>query len=175
MARILLVYSTTDGQTRRICERLLATVEAEGHQVTLVPIEEAGDVDPAVFDKVVVGASIRYGKHNPRVQAFADRHADVLDTRPNAFFTVNIVARKPQKNRPETNPYLQKFLRRIRWRPKELEVFAGKLDYPRYGFVDRQMIRFIMWITDGPTDPATVKEYTDWQQVEAFAHRIARM
>ena len=175
MAPILLVYSTTDGQTRRICERLRASVEAEGHQVALVPIEEADSADPSAFDKVVVGASIRYGKHNPLVHAFADRHADVLDTRPNAFFTVNIVARKPQKNRPETNPYLKKFLRRIRWRPKELEVFAGKLDYPRYGFVDRQMIRFIMWITDGPTDPATVKEYTDWEQVEAFARRIARM
>jgi menaquinone-dependent protoporphyrinogen oxidase len=37
------------------------------------------------------------------------------------------------------------------------------------------MIRFIMLITDGPTDPSTVIEYTDWGQVEAFAHRIARM
>ena len=175
MARILVVYSTTDGQTRKICERLRTVVEGEGHQVTLVPIEAAGSTDPATFDKVVVGASIRYGKHNPRVFAFADQYASVLDTRPNAFFTVNIVARKAQKNRPETNPYLQKFLRRIRWRPKELEVFAGRLDYPRYGFVDRQMIRLIMWITDGPTDPATVVEYTDWQRVDAFAQRIAVM
>jgi menaquinone-dependent protoporphyrinogen oxidase len=175
MASILVVYGTTDGQTRRICERLRAIVEGDGHQVTLVPIEAAGDTDPSSFDKVVVGASIRYGKHSPLILAFANRHASVLDTRPNAFFTVNIVARKPEKNRPETNPYLQKFLRRISWRPKELEVFAGKLDYPRYRFFDRLMIRFIMLITDGPTDPSTVIEYTDWGQVEAFAHRIARM
>jgi menaquinone-dependent protoporphyrinogen oxidase len=175
MAHILIIYSTTDGQTRKICERLREVVEAEGHQVTLLPIGEADGADLSAFDKVVVGASIRYGKHRPQVLEFANLHASALDTKPNAFFTVNIVARKPQKNRPETNPYLQKFLRRTRWRPKELEVFAGRLDYPRYGFFDRLMIRFIMWMTDGPTDPSTVVEYTDWEQVEAFAHRVARM
>ena len=30
------------------------------------------------------------------------------------------------------------------------------------------MIRFIMLLTGGPTDPATVVEFTDWQRVEAF-------
>lgn len=34
------------------------------------------------------------------------------------------------------------------------------------------MIRFIMWITRGPTDPSTVIEYTDWRAVDAFAREI---
>jgi menaquinone-dependent protoporphyrinogen oxidase len=54
-------------------------------------------------------------------------------------------------------------------------VFAGKLDYPRYGLVDRMVIRLIMLITHGPTDTSTVVEFTDWQRVEAFARRIAAM
>ena len=53
-----------------------------------------------------------------------------------------------------------------------VDVFAGKLDYPRYGFLDRQMIRFIMLMTRGPTDPTAIVEFTDWQRVEAFAQRI---
>jgi menaquinone-dependent protoporphyrinogen oxidase len=88
---------------------------------------------------------------------------------------VNIVARKPDKNRPETNPYLRKFLERIRWQPGLLAVFAGKLDYPRYRFFDRLMIRFIMLITRGPTDPRAVIEFTDWNEVEAFGRRVAQM
>ncbi len=175
MARILIVYATIDGQTRKICERLRSVVEADRHQVTLLPIDEAGSVDASAFDKIVVGASIRYGRHSRRIVEFVNEHARVLDARPNAFFSVNIVARKPQKSRPETNPYLRKFVGQIRWRPKELEVFAGKLDYPRYGFFDRLIIRLIMAITGGPTDPATVVEYTDWQRVDAFAHRVASM
>jgi menaquinone-dependent protoporphyrinogen oxidase len=85
------------------------------------------------------------------------------------------VARKPEKRRPEANPYLQKFLMQIAWQPKELAVFAGKIDYPSYGPLDRLMIRLIMWMTKGPTDPTTVVEFTDWQQVEAFGRLIGRM
>ncbi len=54
-------------------------------------------------------------------------------------------------------------------------MFAGKLDYPKYGPFDRFMIRFIMWITKGPTDPTTVVEFTDWQQVEAFGRVASEM
>ena len=175
MARVAIIYASTDGHCRKICERLRELIETPDNQVNLVSIEDARAADLSAFDKIVVGASIRYGKHNPLVLEFVNANVRVLDAKPNAFFSVNIVARKPQKNRPETNPYLQKFLRRSRWRPKELDVFAGKLDYPRYGFLDRLMIRFIMLITKGPTDPRTVVEFTDWQRVEAFAQRVARM
>ena len=54
-------------------------------------------------------------------------------------------------------------------------MFAGKLDYPRYGFIDRQMIRFIMLITKGPTDPKAVVEFTDWAQVEAFGREVCAL
>ena len=175
MTAILIVYSSTDGHTRTICERLRQLNEAAGNRVTLVSIEDADAMDLAAFDKIVIGASIRYGRHKQRVLDFVNANANVLDAKPNAFFSVNIVARKPQKNRPETNPYVRKFLAQIRWRPKNLEVFAGRLDYPRYGFFDRLMIRFIMWVTQGPTDPTTVVEFTDWQRVEAFARRVGTM
>ncbi|MDH3806445.1 MAG: menaquinone-dependent protoporphyrinogen IX dehydrogenase, partial [Gammaproteobacteria bacterium] len=81
----------------------------------------------------------------------------------------------PEKNQPETNPYLQKFLRQISWQPQNLAVFAGKIDYPRYTFIDRQMIRLIMWITKGPTDPQTTIEFTDWNKVDEFGRLIAEM
>ena len=92
-----------------------------------------------------------------------------------AFFSVSVVARKSAKNQPHTNPYVRKLLRRIAWRPRAVGVFAGKIDYPRYGPLDRMIIRFIMWLTGGPTDPNAVVEFTDWSQVEAFGSRIAKM
>ena len=175
MSRILIVYSTTDGHTREICARLRKLVEAQRHQVELVSVDDADAADLAAFDKIVIGASIRYGKHHKKVYDFVERNRDVLDSRPNAFFSVNVVARKPQKNRPETNPYLQKFLRQISWRPRMLAVFAGKIDYQKYGWLDRNMIRLIMWMTKGPTDSKANIEFTDWAQVEAFAQTICDM
>ena len=54
-------------------------------------------------------------------------------------------------------------------------MFAGKIDYPSYAFLDRMVIRGIMLLTGGPTDPNSVVEFTDWRQVEAFGSIIARM
>jgi menaquinone-dependent protoporphyrinogen oxidase len=175
MARILIVYSTTDGHTLKICQRLRQTIEPSGAQVQIVPVADADRVDLGAYDRIVVGASIRRGRHSKAIHEFVDARADQLAARPNAFFSVNIVARKPDKNRPETNPYVRKFLERIRWRPALLGVFAGKLDYPRYGFLDRLMIRLIMLVTRGPTDPRAIVEFTDWDEVDAFGRRIAQM
>jgi menaquinone-dependent protoporphyrinogen oxidase len=175
MRRILILYSTTDGHTVKICARLQQVIEQLGHQVTVVPVSDAERLDLQSFDTLVIGASIRYGKHSKTVVDFIQRNTALLESKANAFFSVNIVARKPEKNQPDTNPYLKKFLRQITWRPQALAVFAGMLDYPRYDFFDRTMIRFIMWMTKGPTDPTAVIEFTDWQQVEAFGRRIAAL
>lgn len=175
MANILIIYSTTDGHTRRICQRIKRVVEEEDHEVVLAVIDEQPDLDPGLFDKIVIGASIRYGKHRPAVYDFIRRNLVKIESLPNAFFSVNVVARKPEKNQPETNPYLQKFLKQISWLPQNMAVFAGKIDYPIYKFWDRQIIRLIMWMTGGPTDPEAVVEFTDWHKVDDFGRLIAEM
>jgi menaquinone-dependent protoporphyrinogen oxidase len=175
MARIIILYSTTDGHTREICSYLQQLVEKSGDEVTLVCIDDDPEVDLEPFDKIVIGASIRYGKHNVKVYRFIEENLSVLNKKPNAFFSVNAVARKAEKAQPDTNPYLQKFLKQIAWQPKELAVFAGKIDYQMYRFVDRFMIRFIMWMTKGPTDPNTNIEFTDWSQVDKFGQVIHEM
>jgi len=175
VAHVLILYSTTDGHTLEICRRLQQVVEQGGHRVTMKCVDDDPGIDIASYDKVVVGARIRYGKHTPQVFDFARTHKRALDAKPNAFFTVNVVARKPEKNTPETNPYMRKFLARSAWQPKELAVFAGRIVYARYGFRDRQIIRFIMWLTKGPTAPDTDVDFTDWKQVEAFGRRISEM
>jgi len=175
MSNILIIYATTDGQTKKISERLQQVIEQQGHQVTAVPVEDAARLALATFDKIVIGASIRYGKHSQLIVDFIEKNRALLESRPNAFFSVNVVARKPEKCRPEDNPYLQKFLRRISWQPRELAVFAGKIDYPSYRPIDRFMIRLIMWMTKGPTDPQAVIEFTDWQQVESFGKLVSAM
>ena len=175
MDRILVLFSTTDGHTIKICNRLKTAIEEDGHQVTVRALADFRELDLRAFDKLVVGASIRYGKHQQQVYDFINDQRQLLASKPNAFFTVNIVARKANKNQPQTNPYLLKFLRQTAWRPNELAVFAGKLNYPIYGFLDRQMIRLIMLITRGPTDPTTVVEFTDWASVDDFARRVSAM
>lgn len=172
MSEILIIYSTTDGHTLEICERLKQVIEQQHHRVRLISIDDEKNVDLKLYDKIIIGASIRYGKHNRSVYDFIKRNEQILGSKPNAFFSVNLVARKPEKSQPETNPYLKTFLKQISWQPKKLAVFAGKIDYPRYRFRDRLMIQLIMWMTKGPTDPETVIDFTDWKQVDEFGLHI---
>jgi len=175
MATVLILYSTTDGHTKKICQTLRSVVEQCGHDATLISIDDESQEDLSQFDKIVVGASIRYGKHNKKIFDFVARNRQLLENKPSAFFSVNVVARKPDKNKPENNPYVKQFLKKVPWRPNEVAVFAGKIDYQKYRFLDRLTIRLIMYITNGPTHPKTVADFTDWEKVERFGRIISEM
>ncbi|EDQ02128.1 menaquinone-dependent protoporphyrinogen IX dehydrogenase [Shewanella benthica] len=172
MNKILIIYSSVHGQTRKICEYIASQLRASdyGCEVRLASLEEQFDLDS--FDKIIIGASIRHGKHNPEVYHFIDTHLVALETKSSSFFSVSLVARKASRNTPESNPYMQAFLSKTLWRPNLVKVFAGKLDYQGYNWLDRSIIRFIMWITKGPTAVNTKIEYTDWQLVDVFVKEL---
>jgi len=165
MEKSLIIYSTVDGQTKSICENI--SRHATASSVDVLPISK--DINLNDYKTVVIGASIRYGKYRKEVYEFINKNYELLEMKENAFFSVNVVARKPEKNSPTTNPYLIKFLNNVKWKPKKLAVFAGKIEYPKYKFIDKYAIKFIMWITKGPTDTSQCYEFTDWNKVETFA------
>ena len=171
MTKILIIYSTTDGQTFLICEKIKSILQKK-NQVELVSINDIYGKNISNFDSVIIGASIRYGKHSSKVIDFVKKNKTVLSYKRTSFFTVNVVARKHEKNTPETNPYMLKFLKKTNWEPNNKAVFAGKIDYPKYGFIDKQIIRFIMILTNGPTDTSKSYEFTDWSKVDQFAREI---
>ena len=98
-----------------------------------------------------------------------------LSQLPNSFFCVNVVARNPEKCIPENNKYLQKFLTLSAWQPQDVKIIAGKVDYPSWPWYDSLMIRLIMKMTDGPTDPTAIIDYTDWNDVKVYADHIAKL
>ena len=171
MANILLLHQGVYGHTRRICERLQAELTGPGHTAYVVALDQAQDL--ARYDMIVIGASIRHGKHNPAVMEFIRKHQVILESRPSAFFSVSLVARKPAKNTAQTNPYVTAFLAGCPWQPQLVGVFGGELDYQRYGVFDRTAIRFIMRLTGGPTDPNTKVVFTNWDEVGRFARQLA--
>jgi len=171
MKPTLIIYSSTDGQTKKICLRIQSLLD-QSIPSKLVPLNDASKEDLDKFERIIIGASIRYGKHKKELFEFINLNLDQITKKENAFFSVNVVARKPEKNTPQTNPYMQKFLLNTLWKPDYLGVFAGKIDYPKYNFFDKQMIRLIMWITKGPTDTSGIYEFTNWDDVDSFVKQI---
>ena len=171
MSSFLVIYSSTDGHTISICERIKNFLN-DGNLVELFSIKDVKKVDLSKFEKIVIGASIRYGKHSKELYDFIKLNKNILDQKKCAFFSVNVVARKKEKNTAETNPYINKFLKISKWKPNKLGVFAGKVDYPNYNFFDKYIIKFIMFLTKGPTDTSSSYEFTDWSKVDDFSEEL---
>ena len=170
----LIIFSTTDGQTKKICEKIKEnSINKDNYEI--VSLKEVFKKKIEEYDKIIIGASIRYGRHNPEVYKFIKSHKNTLEKKKSAFFSVNVVARKPDKNTPDTNPYIKKFLKKTKWKPKKLGVFGGKIDYPKLNFINKNVIRFIMFVTNGPTNINNIYEFTDWGSVKKFTKEFDEM
>tara|TARA_Y100001934_G_scaffold281184_1_gene390072 strand:+ start:3328 stop:3918 length:591 start_codon:yes stop_codon:yes gene_type:complete len=171
MTKFLIIYSSVDGHTQKICERMRLNLN-KGNNVKIISVEDICREELIKYDFVIIGASIRYGKHRSNVYKFIKENKTLLDKIDNAFFSVNVVARKTNKSSPKNNPYIQKFLKITKWEPKHLGVFAGKIDYKKYNLIDRLMICFIMWVTKGPTNLNGAYDFTNWQRVDDFCKKL---
>ena len=78
------------------------------------------------------------------------------------------------KNSVETNPYVIKFLKKVKWEPTIKEVFAGRLDYQSLDRLNKLAILFIMFITNGPKDTSKTYELTDWKKVDNLIKSISK-
>ncbi len=169
---IAIIYASHDGHTKKICETIANHLNDRYSSVDLIAVEDFTAKDLERYNGIVFGAAVRYGKHLKSMTHFIKNHQHLLNEKTTAFFSVNLTARKANRNTPETSNYVKKFLASVNWQPDVVDVFAGKLNYPSYRFFDKYIIRFIMWLTKGDTDLNSVREYTDWQRVEAFSHRL---
>ncbi len=175
MARVLVVYGSTDGQTRRIAERMAAVLVSQGLEAEIVDSAKApADLAPGDFDAALVLGSVRMGKHQQALADFVGKFRVELDAIPNAFISVSLSAgrNKPSAQR-EVAKTFQHFIDRTWWRPNAQVAVAGALPYSRYSLRIRLVMKFISWMTGGDTDTSRDYEYTDWESVEDFARRFA--
>ena len=108
--KTLILFSTRDGQTREIASFLATELKELGIDADTVNLNRTEEVEWRHYDRVVIGASIRYGHFHPALDRFVKKHLQSLNALPGAFFSVNLVARKPEKRTPQTNSYTRKFL-----------------------------------------------------------------
>ena len=172
-----LFYATRDGQSRRIAERIAKRLADDGIPAIAHDLAGASRASSSLTGArlVVVVAAVRYGRPLPEAEQFLAGYGALREPPQLVLLSVNLTARKPGKDTVEGNAYLRKSIKRHRLAPVLALAIAGRLDYSRYGWLDRQLIRFIMKLTGGPTDPATCIDYTPWSVVDDIALRIAAL
>ncbi len=164
--KLLIVYGTTEGQTRKICEYLRDKAKDDGHEVTIVDSTES-DIDPGDYDAVLVGASLHAEKYQSSVKHFVQEYHQTLNKKPTGFLSVSLAAiHEEPEYRKELEEITEKFLGVTGWNPTFVEQVAGALRYTKYNFWKKFIMRMIAQKSGGSTDTSRDMEYTDWNQVK---------
>ncbi len=176
MARVLVLYGTTDGHTRKVAEALRQTwLSEEGFLVDVVDAQRAASyVTPEAYDGVIVAASVHSGGHQRAVKRWVRLHAEALNRTPSAFVSVclGILETRPEA-RQAVHQIMQRFLQRSGWRPTVTKTIAGALPYTRYNWLKKWIMRRIVSKAGGDTDTTRDYEYTDWDDLRVFAREFA--
>jgi menaquinone-dependent protoporphyrinogen oxidase len=172
MGRILVLYGTTEGQTARIAESIGATLRAHGAVVDVVHASRGGP-SPDEYAGIVIAASVHGGKYQTSVRRWVRAHAHAFGNKPTAFVSVclGILERDPEVQR-QLRAIIARFLEATGWRPATTTIVAGALLYRQYGWLKRWIMKRIVAKAGGDTDTTRDYEYTDWNEVRAFAEEF---
>ena len=171
--RILIVYSTTEGQTRKIARFMEDVLQDAGYQVA---IADATDEPPAPdsYDAILLGGSIHFHKYQSALTHYVRSFVDILNKRPAAFFSVCMaIASEFEEEHREARKITTNFLEQVGWHPMMTTQIAGALKYTRYDFFKRLIMKMIAKKEGHSGDTSHDYEFTDWDTVRQFVLEFA--
>jgi len=168
---ILIVYGSTQGQTRKVAHALAEELAFAGATADVIDARERRPTrDPGDYDGIIVAASVHAGGYQRGVRRWVKAHAGAIACQPNAFVSVclGVLEHKPETDR-ELERIMARFFALTGWTPSMRKIVAGALPYSKYNWLMRRMIRRIVAKAGGDVDTSRDYEYTDWADVRAFA------
>jgi menaquinone-dependent protoporphyrinogen oxidase len=171
-------YATTEGQTRRIAERLVAIFREKGFTSRALDVasSSANYVDWPRVRAALVGASLHAHRHQRAAEAFVREHAEDLNAHPSAFFSVSLAATSPMSaERDEAARIASKLPPHVGWHPNEIVCVGGRLAYTQYSFLTRFIMKHIARRHGMTTDTSRDYEFTNWDDVARLANVVVRM
>lgn len=175
MKKILIVYESKTGQTRKIAECIKEELQKDGCTVDALDTHTDSPVDVESYNGVIVGGPV-YASHYPRaLKSWVKKNADKLSKVPGAFFSVclGILERDNPKVQADEKRIVEKLLTSSGWNPRMTKIFPGILAYTKYGWFKKFFMKKIAGKAGGSTDTSKDHEYTDWTEVRQFAHQFS--
>lgn len=167
MRELLIVYGTTEGQTRKIAEFLAGEAREHGYgcavyDATLAP----ADLDLARFTKVIIAASVHMERHQTAVTHFVREHRAALQKIPSAFLSVSLSAAGHAEECYDAWAYTRQFLSETDWQPPQVHVVAGALRFSEHDFFKRWAMKRLA--KEKRAERNEDHEYTDWAELSRF-------
>ena len=165
--RILIVYATTEGQTRKIARHAFDRLAAAGHATELIGAEEAQGLDPSSYDAAILAGSVHAGRYQKSLGDFASAMRDALARMPTLFLSVSLAAAgEDEADWKGIRDCVARFADETGWTPGRVEHVAGAFRFSEYDFFKSWAMRWIASQKDQSVTPGVDKEYTDWASLE---------
>lgn len=170
MAKILVLYATVEGQTRKIARFIADHLQKRRNAVTVADAADLPfDLEPAAFDAVIVASPVHMNRHHGAVVHFAKKRAAALQSRPSAFISVSIHAISDDPDeREEMRRYVDDFCKDAAWLPHAVHYAAGALRFTEYDFFKRLAARRVSKEQGFATGLKDDYEFTDWTALARF-------
>ena len=166
---VLVVYGTTEGQTRKIADRTATHIRECGHQAVLRDSAAlASDSDFETFHAFIVAASVHQQQHQETITAFVIAHRKLLNAKPSAFISVSLSA-VLEEGDTEAQKYVDRFVSVTDWQPRMILLLGGALRFTEYDYFQEQIVKFIVLKSGGvAASSGHDREFTDWNALAAF-------
>ena len=166
--KILILYSTTEGQTAKIMEFVAKRLRFAGDDVTLLEAVSAGALDVTGFEGAILAASVHVGMYQKPVLEFARAHADWLKRVPSAFLSVSLAAASSDTEELKSlDTITEGFRAHTGWTNAEIHHVAGAFRFKGYDFFKGWVMRVIAWEKGVRATPGQDLELTDWRALGA--------
>ena len=161
--KILIVYATTEGQTRKVARFVFDALARAGHSAELVPAQDAEGRDPSAFDGAIVAGSVHAGRYQKELVAWSAASAAGLGRVPTLFLSVSLTAAGDDaEDWKGLHGCVDRFAEETGWTPSRVEHVAGAFRFSEYDFFKSWAMRWIAAQKDENVKPGEDKEYTDW-------------
>lgn len=166
--RVLVLYASTEGQTRKICRFAADRLVAEGHSVELLNAEDVEGLEAGRFDAALLAGSVHVGKIQPALIEAAREHATALAAMPTLYLQVSLAAAgKDPEELDELREIAQETAEGFGWVPSRTEQVAGAFRFSEYDFFKSWAMRWIASQHRQDVDPKRDRDYTDWAALGA--------
>jgi len=159
----LVVYATTEGQTRKIAQFVADRIKVHSHNADLVDATEATNVKLRGYDGVIIGGSLHIGKFQTSIEEFVRARNQTLNGMRTMFLPVSLAAAsKDADDIKGLSDCTRHFLAETGWKPGETHNVAGAFRYTQYDFFKRWGMKLIAYQKGVSTDTSRDLELTDW-------------
>jgi menaquinone-dependent protoporphyrinogen oxidase len=171
--KTLLLFSSRYGQTEKITRFLAQQLQNAGFEVDLRSTD--GPLPQVLFqyNAIVLASSVYRGRFSQALVQWAERQDHLPLAIPTYTVLVHLnAADKHPEARPAEKQMMDAFEKALGCKSVMRGHFAGALNYTRYNFIVRWMMKKISKRFGGPLDTSQDHELTDWGEVQKFADQI---